>query len=123
MGAFDSLWDAASARMDAVVDEKVGDRLRYRRGGVWLGDPQVAEGDRTIAGFVFDENTPTNVDEIDEVLGNRKRVKVAKALVALPDKTDRIQHPRLGPGLFRPAGTVPEAQGRYWLFDVQEASA
>jgi hypothetical protein len=120
---FESYWDRASGRMDAIVDGKLADRLRYQSGGLWLGDPAVADADRTIPGFVIDANDTVNIDEIDEALGNRKRLKVAKAILPLPAKTDKIQHPRLGAGWFRPGGALPQTEGRYWVFDVQETGA
>lgn len=119
MSAFDSLWDRASKLLDSTVDNVLGDRLRYRHNGVWLGtgDPAVVEG------FVRFFNPLLNTEELDETLGSRKRVKISMDLVDEPIQSDRIQHPKLGPGWFRPAGDAPDNEGRYWLFDVQRASA
>ncbi len=119
MGMFDSLWDRASAVLDTSVDAVVGDRLRYRHNGVWLGsgDPAVVEG------FVLFELAADGMDELDSRFSSRPRVKIAKALVDEPIRTDRIQHPKLGTGWFQPGGNAPATDGRYWLFDVQACPA
>lgn len=123
MSVFDSLWERASALLDVGVDSVVGDRLRYRHNGVWLGAPAAAGEPAVVEAFVLNVSAPLNLEEIDETLGTRPRVKIAKALVDLPVRGDRIQHPRLGPGWFQPSGAAPDSDGRYWVFDVQECAA
>lgn len=123
MGVFDSLWDRASALLDTNVDAILSDRVRYRHRGQWLGAAPQGEVDAVCAAFIVYANAPLNIGELDETLGSRVRVKIAKALVDEPIQTDRIQHPKLGDGWFRPAGSTPETEGRYWIFDVQKASA
>jgi hypothetical protein len=111
---FESAWDRAAARMDAAYHAHLADRINYSIAGAAFA---------MIPGTVIDETEPlTGVDEFDETLGERKRVKVAKALVPVVSMQDRIQHPRLGPGTFRPVGKHVATQGRDWIFDVQEAS-
>lgn len=125
MSVFDSLWDQYSGILDERVDAVVGDRIRYRRDGQWLGDAELPVEERVIPGFILFYGQPRGIDEVDETLGTRKRVKIAMALIGdeEPDRSDRIQHPKLGPGFFQPSGSDPETEGRYWLFDVQKASA
>jgi hypothetical protein len=108
---FDSVWDRAAATMDAAVDRILGDRISYALDGKKF---------ELLEGFVIDENARSGMDEIDEPVSTRKRVKIAKALVPAPSMTHRIRHPRLGPGTYQPLGSQPETEGRYWLFDVQE---
>jgi hypothetical protein len=122
MSMFDSIWDTASRMLDKPVDNILGDRMRYWHDGVWLGDASVSPDRRVTPGFVVFAVGPQNIDEIDETLGNRKRVKIARDLVDMPNRNDRIQHPKLGPGWFCPSGAQPETEGRYWIFDVQGAS-
>lgn len=123
MSIFDSLWDRASKVLDTTVDSVLGDRVRYRHNGVWLGTAPAGYADPVVEAFIVYAVAPLNIDEIDETLGNRKRVKIAKDLVDEPIQSDRIQHPKLGEGWFRPAGNAPDTEGRYWVFDVQGASA
>jgi hypothetical protein len=116
VSAFDSLWDAAAAKMDAAVDSMLGDALQVRLAG--------APAFVAMQGFVVDDSEPQAFDTaLDETLGTRKRVKIAKALMPVPSRNHRIQHPRLGPGTFAPAGSDPQSQGRYWIFDVQKVTA
>jgi hypothetical protein len=122
MSIFDSLWSKAAAIMDNAVDGVTGDRIRYRHGGVWLGPADMPEASRVIPAFVINVGAARSIDEFDETLGNRWRVKVAVTLLDHPHPTDRLEHPNLGPGLFMPGGSDPENDGRYWLFDVQKAS-
>jgi len=123
MSPFDSLWDKYSKILDDNVDRGVGDRIRYQRAGVWLGDTDLPPAERSIPGFVLFFGAPRNIDEIDEGLGSRTRVKVSMDLIGTdePLRSDRIQHPKLGPGSFQPSGSIPETEGRYWIFDVQKA--
>ena len=123
MSIFDGIWARAARVLDTAVDSVVGDRLRYRHRGVWLGPLDVAEPERVVEGFVLINAGSLNTDEIDETLGHRRRVKISIALVDDPIQSDRIQHPMLGPGWFCPAGATPENDGRYWIFDVQGCRA
>jgi hypothetical protein len=124
VGKFDSLWDRASAILHQGVDGMVGDRIRYRHNGVWLGDVTVAEDDRVIPGFIlFDVENPNWSTERDETLGHKKQVKVGVRYVDHPARGDRIEHPKLGAGLYQPAGADPQNDGDYWIFDIQKVSA
>lgn len=110
-------WDALAARMDGLVDQKLGDRISYSTdGGATFP---------VIAGFVIFNNEPLSFPlQTDELLGSILRLKVNKSLLAYPDPAHRIRHElltdRYGAATFQPAGTDPEEQGRYWLFDIQK---
>lgn len=106
-----SAWDQAAALLDAKVDEYLGDDIDYAANGVTFAP---------IKGFVLLNMASLGLESIDEIVGSRNRVKIAKAVLPRPERTHRLRHPRLGSGTFRPAGTVPEEQGRYWLFDVEK---
>lgn len=122
MGTFDSIWDKASKVLDRGVDGMVGDRLRYRHRGVWLGAVPAGGVDAVVAGFVINDAAALNINEVDETLGSRWRVKISSALVDQPIQSDRIQHPKMGSGWFCPAGSQIENDGRYWIFDVQKVT-
>jgi hypothetical protein len=113
MGIFDSDWDALIGKVDAIVDDRVGDRISYSIGGA----PATM-----LPGFVITVNAPRNLEDFDEILGTAKRVKIAKRLVPKPNLEVRVEHPKLGAGKFRPIGDEPDEDDRYWLFDVQKAS-
>ncbi|HEX9946411.1 MAG TPA: hypothetical protein VGA98_02625 [Allosphingosinicella sp.] len=112
---FQSAWDKHAAIMDAAVDSRLADRISYSQAGGPFA---------MVRGYVIDVTEALTDDEsFDEELGERKRVKVAKALVPVVSMAgDRLRHPRLGPGTFRPVGSHPSDQGRYWIFDVQQAT-
>jgi len=114
-----SIWDRAAAIMDRVVDGVVGDRVQYKHRGVWLGSgsPPVVEA------FVLQFGSNPSIEDLDEPLGNRWRLKIARTLLDEPLQSDRFQHPKLGPGWFRPGDALPDNEGRYHIFDVQKASA
>jgi len=101
--------------MDASVDARLADTISYSpNGGATYVD---------MLGYVLPFSQGLGLDELDPTLGSRWRVKLAKALVPLPARTHRLQHPKLGVGTtWRPAGNDPEDQGRYWIFDIQKAA-
>lgn len=107
-----SMWDAASAMMDDKVDEIVGDRILYAANGVSFVE---------VPGFVLTATEGLSMNVIDEIMDVRRRIKIAKAQIPYPDPEHRLRHARLGAGTFRPAGALPEDDGRYWLFDVEKA--
>lgn len=104
-------WDQASAVMDQAVDARLGDTIAYAANGVSF----VA-----LKGFVDFTGDPIGLDATDEIFNSRPRIKVAKAVIPYPDPSHRLQSSKLGPGTFRPAGSVPVEQGRYWLFDIEK---
>lgn len=115
MSDFSSLWDSAADLMDGAVDNLLGDRIRYKR---------ATDADFVvIEGFVVIEVAGETVEENDEIVSSIPRLKVAKTTIAHPSLADRIQHPKLGSGTYRPLGSDPQTQGRYWVFDVQKVSA
>jgi hypothetical protein len=100
--------------MDASVDSVLGDSIRFSSdgGSTWS----------TQSGFVLSAAMTGGIVGMDEPLGGRMRVKMARDLFTdgLPGRSVRLEHARLGTGTFRPAGGEPEEQGRYILFDVQK---
>ena len=102
---------AFAARMDAEVDTRLGDPISYSI----AGGPFVM-----IQGFVTDADPGEDysASSIDP-LPRRKRVKIARAVVAKPDKVDRLTADLLGPGVFRPRNGKPRIDGRYFIFDVE----
>lgn len=103
-------WDEFSLTMDQEVDDRLGDAIDYAANGVTF----VA-----IKGFVQFTPAPDGLDATDEIFDVRPRVKIAKAIVPYPDPQHRLRAARLGNATYRPAGSVPENQGRYWVFDVE----
>lgn len=108
-------WSDLSAKMDATVDEQLGDDIRFsaNAGGSWS----------MVKGFVLPSSMTNGLIGMDEPLGSRPRVKLPRTLfgdAGLPDGNVRVQHAMLGPGTYRSAGGEPEEQGRYILFDVQK---
>jgi hypothetical protein len=107
-----SLWDIAAAKMDAAVDGIVGDTISYALDGLNFADVQ---------GFVLDDTTGEDgYEALREDNAVRKRVKIAKAKVPEISLDHRLRHPRLGTATFRPTNSIPQSEGRYWLFDVQK---
>lgn len=100
--------------MDAAVDGILGERILYKR----VGETEFTE----IPAFIVERNAPLDLGEIDETQDNTKRIKVSRELVPHVSERDRVRHPRLGASTFRPLGKVPDTDGRYWIFDVQETS-
>ena len=106
-------WDAASAKMDSLVDDRLADTIRYATDGIPFED---------VAGYVIPYTEGLALGEIDPSLGSRYRVKIAKAVMPEILQRHRLKHPKLGADTWRPAGEDPDEQGRYWIFDIQKAS-
>lgn len=108
---FESMWDRASARMDAAVDT-LGDNIEYALDGVTFVN---------VKGFIFDNvDGETSYESFDDDFDLRKRVKIPRAFLAQPLRSHRLRHPRLGTGSFQPGNSEPKSEGRYWLFEVQK---
>ncbi len=106
-------WEQASQLMDDTVDDTLGDTISYAANGVSFSE---------IRGFVIFFGAPPVLDGIDEIIGSRPRAKIAKSKVPYPDPSHRLRCPkRLGPHTFKPAGALPEEQGRYYIFDLERA--
>ncbi len=107
-------WEDLAAQMDSTVDDVLGDGIRFSNdsGATWT----------TQQGFVLSASLTNGIIGMDEPLGAKMRVKMARDLFpsGVPGRTVRLQHSRLGAGTYRPAGGEPEEQGRYILFDVQK---
>lgn len=101
-----------AARMDALVDDRLGDDILYSQAGApfvamkaFVGN---AEGDQDLYG----------VKEIDS-LPKRKRLKISRALIGRPSGQDRIKGDMLGETVYRPSQQRPETAGRYWIIDLE----
>lgn len=108
-------WSDLAPQMDAIVDETLGDSIRYRASSsaAWT----------TVQGFVLPSSITSGIIGMDEPLGGRMRVKLPRSLfgdTGVPSRDVRLEHTLLGVGTFRPAGGETEDQGRYVLFDVQK---
>lgn len=107
-------WSELSADLDEAVDSLLGDTLSVstNAGATW----------RDVQGFVLPVGHSLNVGSIDEPLGSRPRIKLKRDLFAngIPPRTLRIKHATLGADTYRPAGSEPQEQGRYVIFDVQK---
>lgn len=104
-------YETARLKMNAAVDRHLGDTIRLKRAG--------ESGYRDVIGFVLEVDPPFGSDELDP-LPQRRRIKIAKAVLDRPQETDRFQHKALGEGTFMPGVDVDTAHGDYWIFDVQE---
>lgn len=103
-------WDQASAAMDEQIDARLGDTISYAANGVTFVD---------LKGYVLFEEAPLGLEAIDEIMGSRPRIKISKAVVPCPEPVHRLRSAKLGAETYRPAGSAPENQGRYWIFDVE----
>lgn len=111
----ESLWEKFSPMLHRKTAAIVGDTISYARAGAAAVE---------ISGFVIDEIAGAEgYAELDEPVGQRKRIKVQKIDVPVVSLRDRFSHPRLGTGLHKPGAAVtdPETGGRYWLMDVEKA--
>lgn len=118
-------FEELAPEMDDAVDQHLGDTLEYRRDTAWVHPDgrNIAAGEwATITGFVQSENEGTDgYTQLDQMT-QRLRLKVQLRVVDFPRATDRVRGARLGLGLFRPASKFDLA-GRYWIADLQKASA
>lgn len=106
-------WDDLAAQMDLVVDNGLGDTIQLALNGLTFVDVQ---------GFVLPFAASEGLGAFDETLGSRIRVKLAKAIVGEeePSRAIRLRSAKLGSSTWRPAGSHPDDQGRYWIFDIQK---
>ncbi len=109
-----SAWDALSAQMDREVDAALGDTIQLALNGTSFVDQP---------GFVLTVGSTDGLAGFDEILGSRIRVKMAKSIIGEdePSRDIRLKAAKLGADTYRPAGSKPDDQGRYWLFDIQKA--
>lgn len=105
-------WDVASEKMDEDVDARLSDTINY--------STDEGASYEEIAGYVLPFAEGLGLGPIDAPLGSRYRVKIRKTLIPEPHRTHRLRHRLLGDATYRPAGSDPDDQGRYWIFDVQK---
>jgi len=112
-------WDQLAARMDEQVDERLGEVIFISLDG--------GETYTSVKGFYTPVATGLGgLQGFDEPLGSRPRLKLRKT--HFPGErepsfeTDRFRCAKMGAFVYRPSGSQPDEQGRYFLFDVQRAS-
>lgn len=98
-----------AARMDAEVDERLGDDIQYKR----PGDPAFVD----LKAFLFFDEPDEGTGARDSAKG-KATLKIAKA-VRKPHMDDRVKSPLLGDRVWRPIGRDPATAGRYWVTDLQ----
>jgi len=107
--------------MDARVRDLLGVSILYAaQSGAYV----------TVKGWIIDTDPAdeTSAMALDEI-PQRKRLKIDAAELERavgrpkPSTHDRIQHPRLGEGVWRPSSKKPRQSGRSWIFDVQRSTA
>lgn len=102
-------------RLSAEADNRLGDLILYAIDG---GDGGAYV---SMKARVFAAEPSRGWNKADEMQGGW-RLRVAKVLVPLPSKDDRLQcEAVLGAGtVWRPIATDPISDGRYWLVDLQK---
>jgi hypothetical protein len=99
-----------AAKMDAQVDNRLGDSISYKR-------EEDADYLTVKAFLVFDAADSVGYAPRDPVR-QIVRLKIAKS-VRTPKMSDRIRSPLLD-GTYRPINGTPLTAGRYWLADLQK---
>jgi len=110
-------WDDLAARMDEKVDEHLGD-------AIYISFDQGATYDE-VKGFYTPTVGGQGLEGFDEILGSRPRLKLRKTLFPgerePSHEMDRFRSAKMGAFVYRPSGSNPDEQGRYFIFDVQRA--
>lgn len=110
---------AAVARLDAEVDNHLGDFLFYDVGGILSAEP--------VRG-TFSDPADLQIIGLDAALdqvGSRRRLEINANIVSQPAKIDRIRsdHPLVAGSTWKPLGWLRTRSGRYWLIDLARTSA
>jgi len=105
-------WAQNAAKMDAIVDEKLGDDVEWSSDGIQFTPAKA---------FVVPQVEVLGLEAIDSPLGSRYRLKIAKSII--PEILDnyRFRASKLGAGMFKNASDTPDEDDRYWIFDLQKA--
>lgn len=110
-------WEAAEQLLDDKADAFVGDSIELSVDG---GSTFVLR-----RGYYLPVAQNAGIEAFDEVLGNKHRFKMRKAYFPggrFPSfANDRIRCSKTGSTIWRPSGSEPDEQGRYFVFDVQKA--
>lgn len=108
-------WDDYANQMDDAVDDMLGDVINVSLDG---GLNYTAR-----QGFIIFAVESMGIGGLDEPLGSTRRVKLRSSYFTngLPDRQTRLTSPKLGSAVYMPAGSDPEEQGRYVIFDIQKA--
>lgn len=100
------------------MDNRLGDLIQYAANGAAGGDYVDMRGR-----ILTSEGMPSfrgGLQRIDEVRGGWM-LRVAKDLVPAPSKNDRVKcASMLGDDVYRPIGSDPIGDGRYWLVELQK---
>lgn len=105
-------FETLAAEMDRIVDDTLGDTIRYRRaGGVWV----------EITGFILDINDSYLGDAGLDEMAQARRIKISMGVIDKPQPSDRIMAAKLGNDIWRPSARFDVA-GRYWIADLQKTT-
>jgi hypothetical protein len=106
-------WDELSARMDAKVDDRLGDTIEVSAdaGTSWVARK----------GFALNMAAGLSLDGIDEIMASRPRIKISKLYVPALTRIYRFRTPKWPGIVFCPGSSEPDDDGRYLIFDVQKA--
>lgn len=100
-------------RLSAEADNRLGDSILYAPAGATGGDYVAIKGRIEAA-------EPTEGWSARDEAQGMWRLRVAKDVVPLPSKDDRLQCAAiLGDATYRPMAKDPISDGRYWLVDLQ----
>lgn len=104
------------AAVDDAVDEQLGDEIELAIDGISFSK---------VKAFVFGPGSEIEIDfaPINPIEG-RPRLKISKAVLSEPSKTNRFKVPQLeNPDLamWRPENWAQHTSGRYWMIDIQKA--
>lgn len=108
-------------KMDAQVDARLGDSILYKRAGL------DADFVPHKAFLIFGEQIEGGYNPARSRGTGAVCLKVARSIVPRPSMNDRVKtDPALpGPqldGIYRPLGSDPVVDGRYWIVDLQKAT-
>ena len=109
-------WDSASAQMDDAVDARLGDTIQLSIDGGNTFLP--------VKGYYLPYAAGGGLEIYDEPLGQKPRFKLqVKHFPGGRQPSfdyDRMRCAKAGPFTFRPSGSAPDEQGRYFIFDIQK---
>lgn len=113
-------YGAAAARMDAEVDERLGDSIFYQQAGEPLPEEPIK------AFLIFPNQGDEEGGVYDELAARRPRLKVARAKIPNVTMNDRIwggdpeTEAMLDGVRWKPTSKKPQVAGRYHIFDMQK---
>lgn len=106
---------AAVARLDAEVDNRLGDFLFYDVAGLRSSEP--VRGTITDPADLQILGTDVGLDRV----GQRRRLEISRLIVTKPTKLDRIRsnHPLLAGSIWKVSNWRETRGSRNWLIDLE----